>query len=172
MAAALWRKGEYERSVPIYADVVERLRRTLGPDAPTTLYACANLAVNLRDAGKLDEAIALFEDTLARLEPLGAEVAEIVSFARSNPLRALAQAGRIDDAVALARPQVESARRHPAGSAALAGELVQIAVVLLDAGVHAEAEQLLREVLDIRERLAPTAWTTSNTRALLGEALF
>jgi hypothetical protein len=48
---------------------------------------------------------------------------------------------------------------------------VNLGLSLVKAGQFARAEPPLRECLTLRERNAPEAWTTFNTRSLLGEAL-
>ena len=51
-----------------------------------------------------------------------------------------------------------------------AGKLAQEGLVLLEQKKYPEAEPLLRECLAIREEAQPDAWTTFNTRSLLGGA--
>ncbi|MBX9582312.1 MAG: hypothetical protein K2X87_18570, partial [Gemmataceae bacterium] len=53
----------------------------------------------------------------------------------------------------------------------LAGELAALGSALLDGGAAAAAEPLLRECLELREKLAPGAWTTANAKSLLGGSL-
>jgi hypothetical protein len=47
----------------------------------------------------------------------------------------------------------------------------QLGLSLLQAHAFPDAETLLRECLTIRERTQPDAWTTFNTKSLLGGAL-
>ncbi|MBX9625937.1 MAG: hypothetical protein K2X82_19210, partial [Gemmataceae bacterium] len=56
------------------------------------------------------------------------------------------------------------------GSPQLGGLLAQAGKLLLGLD-PAAAEPVLRECLELREKLAPTAWTTANARSLLGGAL-
>src|SRR5262249_13569121 len=53
----------------------------------------------------------------------------------------------------------------------LAGQLATLGLMLLGEKAWDEAEPLLRECLAIREKTQPDAWTTSNSRSLLGGAL-
>ncbi len=56
-------------------------------------------------------------------------------------------------------------------SAAYAGELAGLGLNLLLQQKHAEAEKTLRECLTLRAKQQPDAWTTFNTKSLLGDAL-
>ena len=56
-------------------------------------------------------------------------------------------------------------------SPAFAGELAALGLNLLQRQKWADAEQVLRECLSIREKTQPEAWTTFNTQSLLGGAL-
>ncbi|HEV3003079.1 MAG TPA: hypothetical protein VGX78_01400 [Pirellulales bacterium] len=59
----------------------------------------------------------------------------------------------------------------PGDGPQLADALATFASPLLQAKAFAQAEPLLRECLSIRARLEPDAWTTFNTRSMLGGAL-
>jgi hypothetical protein len=52
-----------------------------------------------------------------------------------------------------------------------AGKLALMGLVLLQQKKWAEAEPLLRPCLAIRAKMQPNAWTTFNTRSMLGGAL-
>ena len=59
----------------------------------------------------------------------------------------------------------------PKDSPQLAGALAQYSLALLQLKAYADAEPLLRECLTIREKQEPDAWTTFNTKSMLGGAL-
>jgi non-specific serine/threonine protein kinase/serine/threonine-protein kinase len=83
-----------------------------------------------------------------------------------------AKAGRSGEAAALSRELLADARTSLAGdSPRLAGMLAQYGSILLQAKAFAGAEPLLRECLALRETAEPDAWTTFDTRSLLGGAL-
>src|SRR5262249_15808856 len=65
----------------------------------------------------------------------------------------------------------ERRRRVPADSLQLAGLLARSATIVLEAKAWTAAETILRESLAIREKAEPDAWTTFNTKAMLGGAL-
>jgi hypothetical protein len=76
------------------------------------------------------------------------------------------------EAAALSQELLADARKSlPKGSPQLAGTLAQYGSILLHVKAFAEVEPLLRECLAIRETAEPDAWTTFNTRSLLGGAL-
>jgi len=75
-------------------------------------------------------------------------------------------------AVALVPQMVASARASmPEASPQLAGALAQMGSALLGLKAWDEAEPILRECLTTREKTQSDAWTTFNTRSLLGGAL-
>ena len=74
--------------------------------------------------------------------------------------------------LAALREQLPQARKAlPKDSPQLAGLLAQIGLGLLEQKKWTEAEPLLRECLDIREKAQPDVWSTFNTKSLLGGAL-
>lgn len=66
---------------------------------------------------------------------------------------------------------MEGRAKLPAGSPQLAGMMVQVGLALLKIRAPAEAEPILREALAIREAKEPDAWTTFNTKSMIGAAL-
>ena len=59
----------------------------------------------------------------------------------------------------------------PQGQPATGRPAREIGLGLLEQKKWTEAEPLLRECLDIREKTQPDVWTTFNTKSLLGGAL-
>lgn len=64
----------------------------------------------------------------------------------------------------------EARKTLPKDSPQLAGLLVQIGVSLLQQKKWSDAEPLLRECLEIREKMERDVWSTFNTKSLLGGA--
>ena len=84
----------------------------------------------------------------------------------------LHQSGRLAEAEPLYRDAVQLARkRFSADDPRTAEILAPFGLSLLQRGEWTEAEPLLRECLTIREKSQPEAWTTFNTRSLLGGSL-
>jgi hypothetical protein len=65
----------------------------------------------------------------------------------------------------------EARKALPNDSPQLAGALAPIGLILLEQKKWVEAEPVLRECLVIREKAEPDAWTTFNTKSMLGGAL-
>jgi len=123
--------------------------------------------VNYMDAGRLAEALPLLEEAnrAVRKDPT-------LRWVRGQLLDAYIKAGRNDEAGALAKEMLTEARAElPAGSPQLAGMLAQAGLLLLKTKNCAEAEAVVREALTIREAKESDAWTTFNTKSLLGGAL-
>jgi hypothetical protein len=167
LGVAYWRMDQLEQSIPIFERVHAASRKSLGERHPTTLQAQINLGVNYRDAGRLKDAIPLLEqvDREGRAEPS-------LQWVRGELLVAYVAARKGPEGTKLAKEILAEARReHAAGSAALANAMAQGGSSLLQLEGWDEAEPVLREVLRLREKLEPDAWTTFNARSLLGGAL-
>jgi hypothetical protein len=83
-----------------------------------------------------------------------------------------AKEGRSAEAAALLKELLADARKSlPKESRQLAGMLAQYGLAPLQAKSFADAQPLLRQCLAIRVKAQPDAWTTFNTRSLLGGAL-
>jgi hypothetical protein len=123
--------------------------------------------VNYRDEGRLAEAILLLEQ--ARRE--GRKYASL-GWVGAQLLTAYIRAGKSAEGSALVKDNLEAARKAlPPDSAPLAGELALNGLALLQLKAWPDAELVLRECLAIREKKEFDAWTTFNTKSLLGGAL-
>lgn len=159
---------QFEKSAPLYAELLEFRRRTGGNDHPETLKQVVNLGVDCLLAGRPREAIPLLEEahlaskTHPQLRGIGGPLIDAYMKAGEN-----AKLGNI------LHEQLPDARRVlPKDSPQLAGLLSQIGLGLLEQKKWAEAEPLLRECLTIREKAQPEVWTTFNTQSMLGAVLF
>jgi tetratricopeptide (TPR) repeat protein len=108
-------------------------------------------------------AVKQYEQALALREAVQGEDNPDTFACRNRLAVAYRQAGRFDDASRLYDQNVNSSA-HAAGLA-IRGSL------LLSLKKPTEAETKLREALSIRQKLQPDAWTTFDTRSMLGEAL-
>ena len=68
LAAAYWRAGRLDRSVPLFEETLKLMMSKLGSDHPETLTTQANLGVNYRDAGRPAEGARLMEQALERAQ--------------------------------------------------------------------------------------------------------
>ncbi len=167
LGVVYWRMKQLDQSIPIFERIWAARRKARGERHPETLQAQINLGVNYRDAGRLKEAIPLLEQVTrqGRAQPS-------LHWARGELFSAYVAAGKLPEARTLVNESLAAARKElPADSVALAGALALGAGGLLQMKDYREAESILREVLRIREKAAPEAWTTYNTRSMLGEAL-
>ncbi len=167
LAGVYWSLGQLDKSVPLFEEALKLEERNFGKSRPETRMTGLNLAINYRDAGRFTEALPLLEEAFA-----ASKKDRALSFSAPALADVYARLGkfeRVAEVVEAAETHVRG--RRPPESVELAGELVKLGQVLLKAGDGAGAERLLRESLGIREKVQPEAWTTFNTKSLLGEAL-
>jgi serine/threonine protein kinase len=167
LAAAYWTVKQLDKSIPLLEQTLAVQRKKLGELHPNTLGTSALLGVNYRDADRLAEAIPLLEQAHregrkhASLDWVGGEL-----------LTAYILAGKSAEGAALVRDNLEAARKAlPADSSPLAGALALNGLALLQLKAWADAEPVLRECLAMREKKEPDAWTTFNSKSMLGGAL-
>lgn len=167
LAVGYWKAKQLDRSVPLFEDVVDYWVAKSGRGHPTTLSNIANLGVNYRDAGRLEEALPLLEEVYRAVPDVPS-----VKFVGIELLDCRLQAGKTEDALELLPLLVEDARKsHPADSTKLAKPLATIGAILLRSDRMIEAEPLLRESVNIRQKLAPEEWSTFDITGMLGESL-
>ncbi len=168
LAAAYWSARQFDRSVPLLQDLVARSKALLGEDALETRLRAVNLAVNLRDSGRAGEALPILEDLVGRVVRGELPGPPDFGFWRRELGKTQAACGQRDRCLQTVADYVAAAR---AGGGRLDSDLVNGGMILLDAGLHAQAEPLLRECLELRVAQQPDAWNTSFARVLLGSAL-
>jgi serine/threonine protein kinase/tetratricopeptide (TPR) repeat protein len=167
LAAMYWQERRLNQSIPLFEEIVKIQEKKFGRNHPATQFAVANLGVNYKDGGRLQDGIPLLEEAYQSSKKL-----PNLRFAGMALLDGYGKAGMCEQAVGLAKSQLTEARNAwPKDSPQLAGVLAQIAMTYLELQAGDEAEPLLRESLTIREKVQPDAWSTFNTRALLGGAL-
>jgi WD40 repeat protein/tetratricopeptide (TPR) repeat protein len=152
LGVALYRKGQMDGAIVCFRKVIEL--------DPRHGFAHGNLGAALQAKGQLDEAIVCFRKAL-EVNPKNAVAHSLLGLA-------LERNGQLDEAIACFKKAVELG---PKDGPQRAGQLAQAGLALLKQKRYAEAEPLLRECLAIRAKLQPGAWTTFNTRSMLGGAL-
>ena len=171
LAKAYWYTGRFADAVTLLEDALKRGRAQLDPDHPRLLVTMDDLANAYQDVGRLTDAIALHEEGLKRFKAkLGPDHLNTLQ-AMNNLAYAYQLAGRLGDAVTLheetlKRRQAKLGPDHPA----TLQSLNNLARAYL-AGRRAEAERLLRQALEIRQKKLPDDWATFDTRSLLGGIL-
>jgi len=153
---------------PIFEQTLAIQKAKLGADHPNTLASMNNLANAYRAAGRLDQALPLYEAAVRGVEQRQFQHPHAKIIVHSAV-----------GAFLEARQYHRAHRWRPALVAVAVGprspgcvrELASVGQELLQQGHYPEAEELLRQCLNIRVSAQPQAWTTSQTRSLLGAAL-
>ena len=167
LAVAYWTTKQLDKSVPLFEDVLKRHESKLGRQHSNTQFTVGNLGVTYKDAGRLNEAIPLLEEAHQASRSFPA----LRAFT-THLIDAYATAGENSKLADLLQKQLPEARKTlPKDSPQLAGLLAQFSSSLLEQKKWTEAEPLLRECLAIREKSQPDAWSTFNTKSMLGGAL-
>jgi eukaryotic-like serine/threonine-protein kinase len=161
--------------LPEAIKLLEQVRDTavkeLGADNPSTLSTLACLAAAYRSAGKLREATTAFEQAAAGVEKRRFQH-EHAGFIIPSTADAYEAAEQLDKAEAWRRKWLAVVKgRDGAGSIDYAGAQADLGQTLVLQKKWAEAETTLKECLAIREKKQPDAWTTFNTKSMLGGAL-
>jgi serine/threonine protein kinase len=164
--------GMPHRAVPLIEEVIRLTKDKEGPDHPRTLQVMSSLAYHHQYTGELDKAISLHEKALELAKAReAAEDKDGVTYDRLyNLAGAYLAAHRFDEAIRLSREMLAMYRGKgsPDWQATV---LVQSAQYLSQAGQIPEAESLLRECLDIRQKNTPYDRHTFEAHSLLGDAL-
>jgi tRNA A-37 threonylcarbamoyl transferase component Bud32 len=163
--------GQLDRALPLLEETLRLRKAKLGADHPETLTSMNNLALGYRDAGNLDRALPLLQDAAAGIEKLrfqhqyaGGIVSNLIGFHE--------RLKQFDQAEAWRRKWLAVVKeRFGPDSVPYAGELATLGWNLLQQRKWTAAEAVLRDCLAIREQKQPDAWSTFNTRSLLGSAL-
>ena len=172
LAASYSEAGKLDRALPLLEESLASKTAKLGLEHPEILVATCLLAHGYEAAGALDRAIPLYEQTLARQRSkIGLNHPDTL-ITQGNLARAYLLANRPEDA-ARAFPAFLAWQRTLLGpeSSRFAMMLNTLGRDLIKAGQFSSAETKLRECLAIREKTAPGAWTTFNTKSILGESL-
>jgi tetratricopeptide (TPR) repeat protein len=162
----------YDEAIALFAEALPFQEASLGRQHPETLMTIGNLGANYRAAGRYAEAVPLLEEA-RRFEKQYPQL-QFVDWHLVHAYVNLGATKESDAAKARALIDELVASMHtamPKGSTELAQNLTMAGVQLVHMRAWDAAEPLLREALPIREQAQPDAWTTYNTRALLGSAL-
>jgi len=172
LAVAYQAVGKLDQALPLYEKTLEKTQAKLGPDHPDTLRSMNSLAWGYQGAGRLREAEPLFREAVT-----GAR--HKLGFAHPNTQTAVRNL--VECYATLRQPEKAEPiwrelaafwkEKAGANSPQYAGQLASLGLNLLQQQKPADAEPPLRECLLIREKTDPDAWTTFNTKSLLGGSL-
>ncbi|MBX9624052.1 MAG: tetratricopeptide repeat protein [Gemmataceae bacterium] len=164
--------GRTAEALPLYEKALERFRATLRPGDPRTLSCMRWLAVAYLDANRPGDAVPLLAELLQLRAAASGPEHPATLVVLYNLATAYLSTGRPGDAIPLLERYVPAKRKQiGVDTSEFAGLLAVISTDLLAAGQLAAAEPYLRECLAIREKAQPDAWTTFNTRSMLGGSL-
>jgi eukaryotic-like serine/threonine-protein kinase len=167
LAVTYWKLAKLDKSIPLLEETLRLREAKLGRQHPDTLGTVAILGLNHRDAGRVTEALPLLEEVYRAAKKYPA-----LHWVGVQLLDGYVRAAKSEQATTLANEILADTRKQlPIQSPQLAGQLAAIASSLLQVKAFPEAESLLRECLEIREKTEAEAWTTFNTKSMLGGAL-
>ncbi len=163
--------GKLDRALQHMEESLKVRTAKLGAAHPDTLMAMNNLAMGYLDFGKMEQALQLFEQAASSIEKRRFQDLSAKSVI-PNTIFAYEEAKQYEKAEAWRRKWLAVVKAETGvTSAAYAGELAALGLLLLKQQKWIEAEPLLREALAIREKVQPDAWTTFNTQSMLDGAL-
>ncbi len=172
LAQSYQEAGKLDLALPLHEETLKLMRAKFGPEHPITLTSMNNLALAYhRAGGKLDLVLPLHEETLKlRKAKLGPEHPDTL-ISMGNLGKAYCDADQGAKAAATLKEFVTGRRKQSKpDDPQFAGLLAQVSLELLKCRQHAAVEEMLRECLAIREQKEPDAWTTFNTKSMLGGA--
>jgi tetratricopeptide (TPR) repeat protein len=171
LAAAYHAAGKLDRALPLFEETLRLKKARLGADHPDTLATMNNLGSVHRDAGKPELALPLLREAAAGMESRRFQHSHAGTIV-TNLVNCHEQLRQFAEAEVWRRKWLAVVKgRAGADSVAYAGELAALGLNLLQQQKAADAEPLLREALALREQKQPDAWTTFNTKSVLGGAL-
>lgn len=172
LAMAYQTAGKMELALPLFVETVKLFKATLGPEHPNTLISMHNLARAYMASARIDLALPLYEETLKlKKAKLGPEHFDTL-ITMSNLAAAYLTAGKQDLALPLFQEtlKLQKEKLGPEHADTLLS-VASIGLILLEKKTFTEAEPMLRECLTHRAKFQPDAWTTFNTKSMLGGAL-
>ncbi len=167
LGSLYWQMRQCDKAIPLHEEVLKSQVARFGREHPETLITLGNLGCAYKDGGRPAEAVPLLEEAYRASKKYpnfrGIEMQLFDGYIR---------AGKTQQAAALV-PELSAIARKtlPNDSPQLASQLASFGLLLLKVKSFTEALPLIRECLAIREKMDPVAWTTFNTKSMLGMAL-
>jgi tetratricopeptide (TPR) repeat protein len=164
---ALWMLERPAEAVPYLELSHAGTQRVFGDAHPNTALVAANLGVNLCECGRAAEGVVYLQAAwnVFEADPSMLWIANTL-------MKNLIALERRDDALSVAHSALEKVRTLIADDELqLSNALENFGNDFLGLDDVAGAEEVLRECVELRERLQPDAWRTFMARSMLGEAL-
>ncbi len=163
--------GKLDLALPLYQETLKQRVAKVGSEHPHTIISMAGLACVYRDLGKWDLALPHFQQAATQIERrkyvdeyAGPIIADLSS--------CYEQLQQFDAAEEWRRKWLVVVKeRSGTESAAYGAAIAALGANISAQQKYAEATPILRESLVIREKLEPDAWTTFNTKSMLGGSL-
>lgn len=163
--------GRHAKAIQLLEQVRTAREATLGAEHPDTLVTLVHLSRAYREHGQTEQGVAALSAVLERVEKVGFQLGGVGPLIREATL-VLEQTGKMDQAETWQRKWLAVVKEKSGSeSAAYAGELAALGLLLLKQEKWQEAESVLRECQALREKLQPELWTTFNSMSMLGHAL-
>ncbi len=167
LAFSLDSLGKFELAVPLFEQSLSIKRTKLGINHIDTLSTLTNLAEAYQKLGRTPEALLLLEEAYQASKKYS-----LFGYLIGTLTDAYIQAGRREDAVKLIVETAADAKSSmPPQSLELANTLASTCLGMIKLRMFVEAEALLRETLELRQKLQPDRWNTFAVRAMLGVSL-
>ena len=175
LAIAYRAAGKLPPAIELLEQVRDASVKKQGADHPSTLLSLNNLGMAYKAAGKLTQALPLLEQAAAGIEKRNF-LSECAATVIPNTIAAYEAAGQFGKAEAWRRKWLAvEKKKEGVVSAAYAGELAALGVDLLNQKKYADAEPVLRECLELHDKLLEkkqaARWQVANVKSMLGEAL-
>src|SRR5207237_1023732 len=138
-----------------FAEVLKKRQLLLPADHPHTLISMINLAHAYQTSGKLKESVALFEQTYVKLKARHGDEHPITLMCQNNLAVSLIGQKQTERAEPLLRAVIAARKkvRGPEHPDTLASQSAFLSLVVARNRGYPEAEEILREVMPIAERV-------------------
>jgi len=164
-------QGKFTEAETIYREALA-INRAAFPGQLQLADCLNNFARILEGQNRTAEAESFYREELEILSAILPAGHNRLLTTKSKVADLCVRLGKTAEAVLLLRDLLESTRASLLkDSPELAGQLAALSMTMLTLKEWGEAEALLRECLTTREKTQPDAWTTFNTRSMLGAAL-